>query len=71
MSTFLNMLPFLHLSVASELTLTERPHSSVKKILEVGVSEAWGFFASKAPTTNHMKLPFPTYEAKKPEVNWI
>jgi len=52
-------------------TVTARPHSSVKKILEVGVSEAWGFFGSKAPTTNHMNLPPPTYEAKKPEVKWI
>ena len=29
------------------------------------------FLRATRPTTNHMNLPPPTYEAKKPEVNWI
>ena len=46
------------------LTLTDRPHSSVKKILEVGVSEAWGFFASKGTNNQSHESPAPDIRSK-------
>jgi len=47
------------------VVVTERPHSSVKKILEVGVSEGWGFFASNATNNQSHESPAPDIQSKK------
>jgi len=37
-------------AITDHYTVTGRLHGSVKKILEVGVSEAWGFFCDQPIT---------------------